>query len=82
MIMDSRDILIYSMASVLIVITLAFSLQSVESAIPPTAAIKEIEVETSHWEASNRLVQSTSYQERIYFVTDGSIIFNVTTTAP
>jgi hypothetical protein len=76
--LDQKDIIIYSMAAVLVAVTLAYSLQEIEAGIPPTGAVQSIQVQTSHWEAEDREVIATSFNERIYFVTDGSILFNVT----
>jgi len=55
------------------------SVPGVESAIPPTRAFSIFEVFTA---PNPTNVTANSYAERVYFVTDGSITFNVTETAP
>jgi len=52
-----------------------------ESAIPPTAAIRDIFVQTSPWFGQDTLVQATNSSDRVYYISDGSIIFNVTESA-
>ena len=53
------------------------------SSIPPTAAIQTIEVQTDPWSAfgNTNVTANTSY-DNVYFVSDGSITFNVTNTYP
>lgn len=46
--------------------------------IAPTDAMQNIQVQTSPWYFSDTLVTADSYDQKIYFVSDGSIIFNVT----
>ena len=46
--------------------------------IAPTDSMQTINVQTSPWAASDTLVIAESYDQKIYFVSDGSIIFNVT----
>lgn len=53
-----------------------------DAAIPPTSAFAKINVMTEPWFGSNTNVNATSSSELIYFVSDGSITFNVTTTEP
>lgn len=46
--------------------------------IAPTNAFDTINVETSPWADTDTLVTADVYNQKIYFVSDGSIIFNVT----
>jgi hypothetical protein len=46
--------------------------------IAPTNAFDIINVQTSPWAASDTLVEADVYNQKIYFVSDGSVIFNVT----
>lgn len=64
------------------VISMMFVPLESDAAIPPTPAWKTITVMTSNWFASDTDVVSTSSSDQVYFVSDGSITFNVTTTAP
>lgn len=50
--------------------------------IAPTNAVETINVQTSPWAVSDTLVVAEQYDETFYFVSDGSVIFNVTTTYP
>lgn len=54
----------------------------VESAIPPTRAFMNITVQTSPWAPQDTPVVANSSSSRVFYVSDGSIIFNVTTTPP
>ena len=54
----------------------------VESAIPPTRAFSIIEVLTSPWAPADTNVTADSYTQIIHYVSDGSIIFNVTENYP
>ena len=49
-----------------------------ESAIPPTPAIKTITVDTSHWAGGDTIVDTDTYNDQVFYMTDGSIILNVT----
>lgn len=49
-----------------------------ESAIPPTAALRDIFVSTDWFSSEPTLVQATNSSDRVYYISDGSIIFNVT----
>jgi len=46
--------------------------------IAPTDSFQTIQVETSPWADTDTLVTADVYNQKIYFVSDGSIIFNVT----
>lgn len=46
--------------------------------IAPTDAMQDIQVQTSPWYVSDTLVTADTYDQKIYFVSDGTIIFNVT----
>jgi len=63
-------------------IILTIGLPMVESAIPPTPAIKVINVFTSDNYPSDTNVNATLYNDLVYFVSDGSITFNVTESYP
>ena len=63
-----------------VVITAAFPL--VESAIPPTPSLKCVVVQTSNWFLNDTTVCASVYDETWYYVTDGSITFNVTDSYP
>jgi len=62
------------------VLGIAFLFSESDSGIPPTPAYKTIVVQTSPWADSDTNVVSSSYQDTVYYVSDGSIEFNVTTT--
>jgi len=53
-------------------------IQTSESAIPPTPAIKTITVDTSHWAGFDTVVDTEVYDDQVFYMTDGSIILNVT----
>ena len=61
---------------------LGISFVGIEAAIPPTPALKAIDVLTSPWFGSNTDVNATLYNDQFYFVSDGSITFNVTQSYP
>lgn len=46
--------------------------------IAPTNSFDRIDVQTSPWAESDTLVTADVYNQKIYFVSDGSVIFNVT----
>ncbi len=46
--------------------------------IAPTEAIERINVQTSPWAGNDTVVKADVYNELIWFVSDGSIEFNVT----
>jgi len=48
----------------------------------PTPAISKITVQTSPWASSDTPVVSEIYNDEVWFVSDGSIIFNVTDSYP
>lgn len=50
--------------------------------IAPTDALQTINVQTSPWAVSDTLVVAEQYDETFYFVSDGSVIFNVTESYP
>lgn len=54
----------------------------IEAVIPPTPAIKSIDVLTTSWFGSTTDVNATLYNDQFYFVSDGSIWFNVTESYP
>ena len=65
------------------VIGIAFaSIPIVESAIPPTRAFQAINVSLPWFTGDDHLVESETSTDTVFFVSDGSITFNVTTTAP
>lgn len=79
----------------LLVITLAITMGSILAmsintvnadyqniGIAPTDALQTINVQTSPWAVSDTLVVAEQYDETFYFVSDGSIIFNVTESYP
>ena len=63
-------------------IVLTIGIPFVESAIPPTPALKVINVQTSPWYISDTNVNATTFSDVFYFVSDGSITFNVTNGVP
>ena len=63
-------------------IVLSIGLPMVDSTIPPTPALKTIDVLTTPWFGSSTDVESTLYNDQFYFVSDGSITFNVTESYP
>ena len=62
---------------------LTVGIPMVESAIPPTPAIKSISVLTDRDVNNFTDINATLYNDRLpYFVSDGSIWFNVTESYP
>ena len=78
----NRQFLFGILTGVGILSLVAFVLPVVESYIPPTAAVRDIFVQTSWWSANDTRVSADNSSDRVYFVTDGSIIFNVTQSYP
>ncbi len=58
------------------------SFVGIEAAIPPTPALKSIDVQTTPWFGSSTDVNATLFNDQFFFVSDGSITFNVTETPP
>ena len=54
----------------------------IDATIPPTPAIQTITVMTSGWFINDTDVNIDSWDDTIFFVTDGSIEFNVTDSYP
>jgi len=86
--MKKRQRRIAGIFIIAVVATISSGIYAVEaetytSSIPPTAAFQSIEVQTDPWSAFGNytVTADTSYQQ-IHFVSDGSIIFNVTETYP
>lgn len=52
------------------------------TSIPPTPAVKTVNVDTTPFAGVTTNVTTTTHDDIIYFVSDGSIWFNVTDTAP
>lgn len=77
-----REHLAYLAVGVFAGFLISFSFDYVESQIPPTNALQIIEVLTSPWAGQDTNVTADSYNDRFYFVSDGSILFNVTETYP
>ena len=80
--MKKRDIGFMGIGFILAVV-LIINIPMVESAIPPTRAFSIIEIMTSEWSpAGDTNVTADSYSQRVYYVSDGSILFNATDTPP
>lgn len=64
------------------VIATLFSAEISDAAIPPTRAIQNLNI-TLPWSPSgSALVESDDSSDTFYFVSDGSITFNVTNSYP
>ncbi len=61
-----------------IVFAVAVVIQPSDSGIPPTDAFERFTVETSPTHGTDTNVTADNYTQRIFFVSDGSILFNVT----
>ena len=76
--MDSKYIVTFGV--IIIGFSVAVLAFPVDAGIPPTKAIQKINVDTSHWYGTDTWVNASNSRQELYFVTDGSIIMNVTTT--
>lgn len=54
----------------------------IDASIPPTSAWKFFNVQTSPWASVDTVVESNKYNDQVFFVSDGSIFFNVTDSYP
>jgi len=71
-----------SIGSIAVMSTQVQAIPNSNIGIAPTDAMHTIQVQTSPWAVSDTLVVAEQYDQQIYFVSDGSIIFNVTEAVP
>lgn len=79
--MDVRLVIVIvgvAIGSIVMVSMQAQAIPNSNIGIAPTDAMETIQVQTSPWYTSDTLVEADSYNQKIYFVSDGTIIFNVT----
>lgn len=79
--MDRKYIIGGLLGFVLGIMIIPMSSDAIEG-IPPTPAWKVFNVLTSPWATNDTNVNATAYNDLIYFVSDGSITFNVTESYP
>ena len=72
----------YFFLGFVISMALTVGIPMVESAIPPTPSWKIFEIQTDPWFGSNTNVTADLYNDQVFFVSDGSISFNVTESYP
>lgn len=84
--MNQTTLVLFSIAciaGVSVLLTLSGGgIQVSDAGIPPTPAVATINVDTTSWFGFDHDVDMVSSNDKVFFVTDGSVIFNVTTTAP
>lgn len=84
--MKGQSVIYYALAMLIgvsgLMIVTGGGIEVADSAIPPTPAVKTITVDTSSWFGNVTDIEMTTSTGQIYLVTDGSVWFNVTTTAP